>query len=156
MLTAFFIVAVGGQGQWAANWAFRANLLCLNIILKWNIIWHNVIRKQIWLASHLYTVLAGMGPWRNSILYYGYAQLNILLQYRKFKGAFVVNENQELRIFLLLIFFSIFSVAELLRMQYPVLCYMQLTFLWIGTCLCIYQKKYLALSHRLLLSGFVL
>lgn len=44
-------------------------------------------------------MLAGTGPWRNSILRYVYAQFNILLQYRKFKGAFVVNENQELRIF---------------------------------------------------------
>lgn len=76
------------QGKWA--------MLCLNIIFKWNITWHNVIKKQTWLSSHLYTMLAGMGPWRNSTLQYVYAQLNIFLQ---FKGAFVVNENQELRNF---------------------------------------------------------
>ena len=40
-----------------------------------------------------------MGLWRNSILHYVYAQLNILLQYRNSKGAFGVNEKQELRIF---------------------------------------------------------
>lgn len=40
-----------------------------------------------------------MGPWRNRILYYVYALLNILLQYCKCKDAFVVNENHVLRIF---------------------------------------------------------
>lgn len=43
----------------------------------------------MWLSSHLYTTLAVMGPWRNSVLHYVYAQLNILLQYRKLKGAFL-------------------------------------------------------------------
>lgn len=77
----------------------KSVMLCLNIILKWNITWHNVIRKQIWLPRHLYPVQTEMGPWRNRILYCVYTLLNILLQYGKFKGAFVVNENHILRIF---------------------------------------------------------
>lgn len=95
MLTAFFHCRTRTMGC-KLEVQGKSVMLCLNITLKWNITWHNVIRKQIWLPSHLYSMLARMGPWRNSILHYVYAQLNILLQYQKFKGAFVVNENQEL------------------------------------------------------------
>lgn len=49
---------------------FQGNsvMLCLNISLKWNVIWHSILVKQIWLPSHFYTMLAAIGPWKNSIL----------------------------------------------------------------------------------------